>query len=1534
MSEFLAEAQILVIPNTKGFAAALKIQLEKATEKPVPVTVVPSTVGFAAALREQLAAVKTSPIPVRAVPITTGFKAALTTAINEIKAAPVDVQIVPNVAGFATAVKAATSKVETTPVPVTIVPNTSGFAAALKAETEAVAATPVPVLITPDTAAFSALLREQTQAAGRTPVGVPVVPEIAGFASALRTETQAVTKTPVKVPVIPTTVGFTAAVREETQAIKVPPVKVLAIPDLVGFSAALRAKIAETATLPVKVLAVPDLTGFAAALQTAVAAAASTVTAVVTVTPAVTPVAPGSASTGAGATVLTQEAAAAEAAAAAVEKLTAAERAAQTAEAGLVKAAERYTAANTIRISEDNARAVLARQLRDVNAGLADIEGIQTAAIQSGNVAIQERVAFSIAALQQTKAEIASRQASIKLAAQQVAVLNSVAEAQAREAVAKQEVIGASTPLAALERKLSLAKQASKIASDALAASEGVLTGAELELAVAVEASTRALVESLAAEKALERAALKTAAAQGFAARGFLATAAAALGLRGAALAANTFFIGGAVAAIAFGKSVKSAADFQSDLATFNVVAGATADEMERVSAAAQQLGQDVSLPGVTASDAADAMLELSKAGLSVQDSLSGARGVLQLATAAQISNADATQIAASALNAFGLAGDQAVHVADVLTNAANESQGAITDVGIALQQASAVARQVGISFKDTVTFLTLLQKNGIKGSDAGTSLRVAFTRLINPTDKAAEVLKKLGVQIRDSAGNIRPAVFRDFAAAQATLTKKQQDANAAIVFGTDALRAYSIIAREGLSGFTQVSDALDKQGTASAVANARMTGLTGAASNLSNQVSALGLTVGTLLVPPLSLATAGLALFFGDINKGIQDLEKLVGGIGGLAKGFKLIKDAIAGTGGPKFDPSTTNIQDLTDRLVELNKERKDFEDSGSFVPPTLSREADELSKKLAQVAKAGLATGTSTGFERFVKVFTTASPQIKAAIQDGIITPLEKSQLEGTALGKAFITALPKDAFTTLAQDASAGLEDLNATTKSNLAAVISGIDETSRLAGLSATDMGNNIVDKLAAALAKGVSRVKGAIAGLQRQALDIEIAGGGPQQQLANARQQEAAQRKNVALREKQLAAGDISNETVTRAKQALVQAIQKRKGLEAEIQATADQAETDRKNAAEKAKTDRQKKQNDADQALLDSFFPAENRLDIAGTIAQGANRLKDILKIDKARKAQLLVEIKAIDDDFNDRKKAAQLIGQKRVQIAQLTTTITADTKAIFDAALQPSPTFVAQQNLAAATGNIPQQIALNKVRIAQINTLIKVEHAKGEALNNLKTERENLRKANEALQDQQVQDDIALAQSIFDLTGKKGPLLKALNAAIAETNADIAAAKKAGRSITKLKTELNGFLKQRKDLLDKAADDSKKSTTAFDLLKEFNARFGEIAGNLITPDQPFAGGSAFTTDIVNKGIANFRPTPGAPLFPGKTKDDKLVASQTALTDAIRELTEVTQRASGNVSTADGKKGGPGTIAKWSSGAWWSARQAREVRDG
>ncbi|ODE05328.1 phage tail tape measure protein, partial [Listeria monocytogenes] len=153
-----------------------------------------------------------------------------------------------------------------------------------------------------------------------------------------------------------------------------------------------------------------------------------------------------------------------------------------------------------------------------------------------------------------------------------------------------------------------------------------------------------------------------------------------------------------------------------------------------------------------SALEAAQAQEELLKAGLSVKDVINGGlSGALSLATAGELDLASAAEIAATVLNAFKDDNLSVADAANILAGAANASATGVEEMKLSLQQVSAVASGVGLSFDDTSTMLAVFAQNGLKGSDAGTSLKTMLQRL-HPTTKAAwQQFDALGLSIVDN---------------------------------------------------------------------------------------------------------------------------------------------------------------------------------------------------------------------------------------------------------------------------------------------------------------------------------------------------------------------------------------------------------------------------------------------------------------------------------------------------------------------------------------------------------------------------------------------------------------------------------------------------------------------------------------------------------------------------------------------------------------------------------------------------------------
>jgi TP901 family phage tail tape measure protein len=331
---------------------------------------------------------------------------------------------------------------------------------------------------------------------------------------------------------------------------------------------------------------------------------------------------------------------------------------------------------------------------------------------------------------------------------------------------------------------------------------------------------------------------------------------------------------------VAIGASaIKTAADFEGSMNLLQAASGATVDQMGQLSALAKQLGADMDLPATSASDAGTAMLELAKAGLSVNDVMAASKGVLQLAAAGAISEGDAAKVTANALHAFGLEGTDASRIANLLANAANSATGDVSDFALGLQQASSMAHASKVPLEDTITALGILANRGQSGSVAGTNLGNAFERMINPTDKAAKIMKELGISAYDSSGTMKalPDILDNINAATGGLTDQAKNAALAEIFMINGFQAMQPLLEAGSAGFADMKANVEKAGGAADMAAARMKGFNGALEGLQSVWQTVLLEAGAPFLNMLSEIVRKVA----DVLPGLLNLDPTIRNIG-----------------------------------------------------------------------------------------------------------------------------------------------------------------------------------------------------------------------------------------------------------------------------------------------------------------------------------------------------------------------------------------------------------------------------------------------------------------------------------------------------------------------------------------------------------------------------------------------------------------------------------------------------------------------------
>jgi TP901 family phage tail tape measure protein len=284
----------------------------------------------------------------------------------------------------------------------------------------------------------------------------------------------------------------------------------------------------------------------------------------------------------------------------------------------------------------------------------------------------------------------------------------------------------------------------------------------------------------------------------------------------------------GLVAAAGLGAIVLTTAKFDKQMSEVQAATGETAANMDKLRQAAIDAGAATAF---SASEAAEGITELSKAGVSTADVLSGGlTGALDLAAAGQIGVGEAAEFSARAMTQFNLEGSQVPHIADLLAAAAGKAVGEVGDFGQALNQAGLVASQTGLSIEDTVGTLAAFAQAGLQGSDAGTSFKSMLQRLQNPLGQGAKAMESLGINAYDANGNFIgiTEVAGQLQEKLGGLTQAQRDAAMAQIFGSDAVRAASILYKEGAEGIQSWIDQTNDAGFAAEQAAAKMDNLAG----------------------------------------------------------------------------------------------------------------------------------------------------------------------------------------------------------------------------------------------------------------------------------------------------------------------------------------------------------------------------------------------------------------------------------------------------------------------------------------------------------------------------------------------------------------------------------------------------------------------------------------------------------------------------------------------------------------------------------
>ena len=373
---------------------------------------------------------------------------------------------------------------------------------------------------------------------------------------------------------------------------------------------------------------------------------------------------------------------------------------------------------------------------------------------------------------------------------------------------------------------------------------------------------------------------------------------------------------------------INTAGDFEASMSNVEALSGATGEDLTALSDKAKEMGATTKF---TAGESADALSYMALAGWDTQSMLEGISPVLNLAAAANMDLAQASDIVTDYLTAFGLKASDTTHFVDVMAYAMAHSNTDVIQLGEAYKACASTATSLGYSVEETTAVLATMANAGVKGGEAGTALNAIFTRLATNTKECGDTLAEYGVQIYDAHGNMQSlsSILTGMAGIWDTLTDQEQANLAKVIAGTNQYSKLQTImagcseaAAEGGQSFADYTAALnDCAGSADKMAGTMLDNMNGRLTLMQSAADGLKIAIGEDLTPVMSdLYDVGAEVLgwmqgFVEENPGVVKgiaagtvtLGGLVGTLTAVSAGIKLAHAAatlftgsLAGLAGP----------------------------------------------------------------------------------------------------------------------------------------------------------------------------------------------------------------------------------------------------------------------------------------------------------------------------------------------------------------------------------------------------------------------------------------------------------------------------------------------------------------------------------------------------------------------------------------------------------------------------------------------------------
>ena len=299
-------------------------------------------------------------------------------------------------------------------------------------------------------------------------------------------------------------------------------------------------------------------------------------------------------------------------------------------------------------------------------------------------------------------------------------------------------------------------------------------------------------------------------------------------------------------------KGVNSFAEVDKTMTLARETMGTSADEAELLDRAMKDAAANSTF-GMN--DAADAMLNFARAGLTADEAAATLAPAMNLAAGegGELDTVSAGLVAT--INGFHDSFDEAGHYADVFANACNNSALDVNSLSDSMSIAAPVFAAAGYSVEDASLYMGVLANNGIDANKGATALKTGMARLVKPAKEGAEWMKKLGINVTNADGSMKGAVTvqGELHEAFSNLSESEQIAAASAIFGKNQMATWLALINTAPSEVDSLETSLYNEGTTAEMAEAMMSGFGGSLEKLKSSIDVAVTSLGQALAPAIS---------------------------------------------------------------------------------------------------------------------------------------------------------------------------------------------------------------------------------------------------------------------------------------------------------------------------------------------------------------------------------------------------------------------------------------------------------------------------------------------------------------------------------------------------------------------------------------------------------------------------------------------------------------------------------------------------------